>query len=94
VVVKKETTAALIQKQQARQQAGLAIVYERELALERAVAKRGQENAEQSTVKSLLADEVAALTKIYEPIKDRAGEGDPCERESDGATHYTVGSVQ
>ncbi len=45
-------------------------------------------------MKSLLADEVAALTKIYEPIKDRAGEGDPCERESDGATHYTVGSVQ
>ncbi|KAL0024576.1 hypothetical protein WJX79_010339 [Trebouxia sp. C0005] len=74
VVVKKESTAAFIQKQQARQQAGLAIVYERELALERAVAKRGQENAEQSTVKNLLADEAAALSRIYEPIKDRAGD--------------------
>ena len=93
MVLKKETTAALIQKQQARQQAGLAIVYERELALERAVAKRGQENAEQSAVKNLLADQVAALTKIHEPIKDRAGEGVSCVQECDGATHCTVSSV-
>jgi hypothetical protein len=93
VLVKKETTAALIQKQQGRQQAGLAIVYERELALERAVAKRGQENAEQSSVKNLLADEVAAVTKIYEPIKDRAGEGAPCVQKSDGATHRLVSSI-
>ena len=93
MVVKKETTAALIQKQQARQQAGLAIVYERELALERAIAKRGQENAEQSAVKNLLADEVAALTKIHEPIKDRAGEVAPCMQESDGATPCIVVSA-
>lgn len=93
MVVKKETTAALIQKQQARQQAGLAIVYERELALERAVAKRGQENAEQSAVKNLLADEVAALTKIHEPIKDRAGEGAPSVQECDGATQRIVSSI-
>ncbi len=93
MLVKKETTAALIQKQQARQQAGLAIVYERELAMERAIAKRGQENAEQSAVKNLLADEVAALTKIYEPITDRAGEGAPCMLKSDGATYCIVDSV-
>lgn len=93
MVVKKESTAAFIQKQQARQQAGLAIVYERELALERAVAKRGQENAEQSTVKNLLADEAAALSRIYEPIKDRAGEGAPCVQESDEATHCIIRSV-
>ena len=73
VVVKKESTAALIRKQQARQQASLATVYDRQLALDRAVAKKGQENAEHACIMDKLADEVAALTKIQEPIKGRAG---------------------
>ena len=73
VVVKKETTAALVHKQQARQQAALACLYESELALEAAVAKKGQENTEEAAAMNQLADEVAALTKIYQPIKGHAG---------------------
>ena len=65
--------AGMVRKQQARQQASLACVYQRELALEKAVSERGQENTEQAAVMSQLADEVAALTKIHEPIKGRAG---------------------
>ena len=73
VVVKKESTATLMRKQQARQQASLASVYERNVALERAVSDTGQENAEQAAVVGRLADEVAALSSIHEPIKGRAG---------------------
>lgn len=72
-MVKKETTAALIHKQQARQQASLACMYERELKVEKATARQGQENAEQGAVRDVLAGELAELTKIYEPIKGRAG---------------------
>lgn len=73
VVVKKESTATLMRKQQLRQQASLASVYERNLALARAVSVKGQENTEQAAVVDLLADEVAALSSIHEPIKGRAG---------------------
>ena len=73
VVVKKESTATLMRKQQARQQASLASVYERNLALERAASAVGQENTEQAAVMHQLADEVAALSSIHEPIKGRAG---------------------
>lgn len=73
VLVKKESTAALVRKQQARQQASLASVFERDLALQRAAAVKGQENSEQAAVMGHLADELAALTKIHEPIKGRAG---------------------
>lgn len=73
MVVKKESTTALVRKQQARQQASLATVYERELALKRAVTKKGQENTEEACIMDKLADEVAALTEIHEPIKGRAG---------------------
>ena len=58
---------------QKSQQAGLACVYERELTVEKAVARQGQENAEQGAVRDVLAGELAELTKIYEPIKGRAG---------------------
>lgn len=73
VVVKKESSASLMRKQQARQQASLASVYERNLALERAVSVKGQENTEQAAMVGQLADEVAALSSIHEPIKGRAG---------------------
>lgn len=73
MVVKKESTATLMRKQQARQQASLASVFERNLALERAASAMGQENTEQAAVMHQLADEVAALSSIHEPIKGRAG---------------------
>ena len=72
-MVKQESTATLMRKQQARQQASLASVYERNVALERAVFVKGQENAEQAVVVGHLADQVAALSSIHEPIKGRAG---------------------
>ncbi|KAL3139282.1 Cilia- and flagella-associated protein 43 [Trebouxia sp. C0009 RCD-2024] len=74
VLVKKESTAALMRKQQARQQAGLASVFEKDLALQRAVSVKGQENTEQAAVMGQLAEELTALTNIHEPIKGRAGE--------------------
>lgn len=73
VLVKKESTAALMRKQQARQQAGLASVFEKDLALQRAVSVKGQENTEQAAVMGQLAEELTALTNIHEPIKGRAG---------------------
>ena len=73
VVMKKENTATLMRKQQARQQASLASIYERNLALERAVSVKEQENTEQAAVVGHLADEVAALSSVHEPIKGRAG---------------------
>ena len=73
IVVKKESAAAFMRKQQARQQASLASVFESNLALERAVSIKGQENTEQAAVMGQLADEVAALCSIHEPIKGRAG---------------------
>lgn len=72
-LVKRESTAALVRKQQVRQQAALAHVYQRELALEKAVDEKGQENAEQAATLSHLQDKVASLTKLYQPIKGRAG---------------------
>lgn len=73
VVMKKESSATLMRKQQARQQASLASVYERSMALERAVSVKGQENTEQAAMVDQLADEVTALSSIHEPIKGRAG---------------------
>ena len=72
-MVKKESTTALVRKQQARQQASLASVYERDLALAKAATKKEQENSEKAEMLCHLADEVAELTKIYNPIKGRAG---------------------
>ena len=72
-LVKKETTAALVRKHQARQQASLARVYQRELAVEKAVTEQQQENVQQGAALSELQDEVAALTKLYRPIRGRAG---------------------
>ena len=73
LLVKKESTAALMRKQQARQQASLASVFETDLALQRAVSVKGQENTEQAAMMAQLAEELAALTEIHEPIKGRAG---------------------
>lgn len=73
VVVKKESSATLMRKLQARQQASLASVFDRNLALERAASAMGQENTETAAVMHQLADEVAALSSIHEPIKGRTG---------------------
>ena len=70
---KKETTAALLRKQQARQQAGLARLYQRELGLKKAVTDQQQESAQQAEVLIQLNDEIAALNKLYRPIRGRAG---------------------
>ncbi|KAL3160747.1 hypothetical protein ABBQ32_010656 [Trebouxia sp. C0010 RCD-2024] len=74
VLVKKESPASLMRKQHARQQAGLASVFETDLALQRAVSVKVRENTEQAAVMGQLAEELAALTKIHEPIRGRAGE--------------------
>lgn len=73
MLVKKESPASLMRKQHARQQAGLASVFETDLALQRAVSVKVRENTEQAAVMGQLAEELAALTKIHEPIRGRAG---------------------
>ena len=70
---KKETVAALVLRQQGRQQKALADVYARELKLESLVAKQHQENEEDSSELQLLKQDVAALTDIHKPLKARQG---------------------
>ena len=65
--------AALVRRQQGRQQKALADVYERELRLESLVAKQQQENQEDSSELQLLKQDVAALTDIHKPLKARQG---------------------
>ena len=71
---KKETVAALVRRQQARQQKALADVYERHLKLDALVAKQNQEFAENKAELQLLVQNVAALTEIHRPLKARQGQ--------------------
>ena len=51
-------------------------MYQRELAVEKAVAQQEQENVQQGASLTQLQEEVGALTKLYHPIRGRAGEPD------------------
>lgn len=65
--------AALVRRQQGRQQKALADVYERELKLESLIAKQHDENEEDGSELQLLKQDVAALTDIHKPLKARQG---------------------
>lgn len=71
---KKETVAALVCRQQGRQQKALADVYECHLKLDALVAKQKQEIGENSAELQLLVQDAAALTEIHRPLKARQGQ--------------------
>ena len=71
--VKKESVAALVRRQQGRQEKALADVYQRQLKLQTALTKQNQENVHCTAELQLLTQEHAALTAIYKPLKAREG---------------------
>ena len=71
--MKKETVAALVRKQQGRQEKALADVYQSQQKLENALEKKNRENVQYAAELQLLTQEHAALTAIYKPLKIREG---------------------